>query len=171
MKMKRFVDTNMRQVLRRVREDQGPDAVILSNRRVEDGIEIIAAVDYDEALIQQALGAPPPYSQTQSTALETSAIENKAPGKDVSAEDLESKFPLAAKKSADHKSGFEVNGVEFGGVLIPVFAGPNMVESEELIVATAKAVQSRGAQFLRGGAFKPLSFPRQVTMTMSLLNI
>jgi len=46
----------MRHVLRRVREDQGPDAVILSNRRVEDGIEVIAAIDYDEALVRHALG-------------------------------------------------------------------------------------------------------------------
>ena len=68
------------------------------------------------------------------------AIENKAPGKDVSPEDLETKFPLAAKKDPGHRSRFEINGVEFGGDLIPAFAGPNMVESEELIVATAKAV-------------------------------
>ena len=46
----------MRHVLRRVREDQGPDAVILSNRRVEEGIEVIAALDYDEALVRHALG-------------------------------------------------------------------------------------------------------------------
>ncbi|WP_299475882.1 3-deoxy-7-phosphoheptulonate synthase [uncultured Roseibium sp.] len=87
------------------------------------------------------------------------AIENKAPGKDVSSEDLESKFPLAAKKSADHFSTFEIAGAQFGGGHIPVFAGPNMVESEELIVETATAVKASGAQFLRGGAFKPLSFP------------
>ncbi len=58
MKIKRFVDTDMRQVLRQVREEQGPDAVILSNRRVDGGIEVISAVDYDEALIQQALRSP-----------------------------------------------------------------------------------------------------------------
>jgi flagellar biosynthesis protein FlhF len=49
----------MRHVLRRVREDQGPDAVILSNRRVEEGIEVIAAIDYDEALVRHALGVDP----------------------------------------------------------------------------------------------------------------
>ncbi len=87
------------------------------------------------------------------------AIENKAPGKDVSEEDMETKFPLAAKKSPDHKSLFSVAGVEFGGPLVPVFAGPNMVENEELIVNTAKAVKASGAHFLRGGAFKPLTFP------------
>ena len=59
MKIKRYVDTDMRHVLRRVRQDQGPDAVILSNRRVDDGIEVIAAIDYDEALIRRALGSQP----------------------------------------------------------------------------------------------------------------
>ena len=86
-------------------------------------------------------------------------LENKAPGKDITAEDLQTKFPLAAKKSPEHKSCFTVAGVAFGGSHIPVFAGPNMVESRELIIDTAKAVRASGANFLRGGAFKPLSFP------------
>ena len=34
MKMKRYFAPDMRQAIRKVREDQGPDAVILSNRRV-----------------------------------------------------------------------------------------------------------------------------------------
>ncbi|MDJ0939383.1 MAG: flagellar biosynthesis protein FlhF [Woeseiaceae bacterium] len=56
MKIKRYLDKDMRHVLRRVREDQGPDAVILSNRRVPEGIEVIAAIDYDEALVRHAVG-------------------------------------------------------------------------------------------------------------------
>jgi 3-deoxy-7-phosphoheptulonate synthase len=87
------------------------------------------------------------------------AIENKAPGKDIAPEDLVTKFPLAAKKSPDHRSRFTVAGVEFGGPLIPVMAGPNTVENEAMIVATAKAVKAAGGHFLRGGAFKPLTFP------------
>ena len=59
MKIKRYLDKDMRHVLRRVREDQGPDAVILSNRRVDEGIEVIAAIDYDQALIRHALGVDP----------------------------------------------------------------------------------------------------------------
>ena len=86
-------------------------------------------------------------------------MDNKFPGKDVSEEDLKSKFPLAAKKDKDHKSKFTVSGVEFGGDTIPIFAGPNMVESKELILDVAKNVKSSGAHFLRGGAFKPLTFP------------
>ena len=87
------------------------------------------------------------------------AIENKFPGKDISPEDLENKFPLVAKKHPTHRSRFSIAGVEFGGDLIPVFAGPNMVESRELILDVATNVKRAGAHFLRGGAFKPLTFP------------
>ena len=54
MKIKRFLAADMRQAMREVRDEQGADAVILSTRRLEEGIEIIAAVDYDEALIREA---------------------------------------------------------------------------------------------------------------------
>ena len=86
-------------------------------------------------------------------------IQNKAPGKDVSAEDMAEKFPLASKKNNTHFSKFDVGGIPFGDSLIPIMAGPNMVESEKLIVETAINVKKAGAHFLRGGAFKPLSFP------------
>lgn len=86
-------------------------------------------------------------------------IENKFPGKDISPEDLATKFPLVARKNPQHKSRFTIAGVEFGGALVPVFAGPNMVESRELILDIAKSVKQAGAHFLRGGAFKPLTFP------------
>lgn len=86
-------------------------------------------------------------------------IENKFPGKDISPEDLATKFPLVARKDPEHKSRFTIAGVEFGGALVPVFAGPNMVESRDLILDIAKHVKQAGAHFLRGGAFKPLTFP------------
>jgi len=86
-------------------------------------------------------------------------MDNKFPGKDISFEDLKSKFPLASKKSKNHTSQFKIAGVKFGSDKIPVFAGPNMVESKSLILNTAKNVKKIGADFLRGGAFKPLTFP------------
>ena len=86
-------------------------------------------------------------------------MDNKFPGKDISQEDLKTKFPLAAKKNSKHRSKFKIAGVEFGGNLIPIFAGPNMVESKDLIFDIAENVKKIGAHFLRGGAFKPLTFP------------
>lgn len=86
-------------------------------------------------------------------------LENKFPGKDISLEDIKTKFPLVAKKNKNHKSRFKISGVEFGSNQIPIFAGPNMVESEKLILNCAKNLKKIGAHFLRGGAFKPLTFP------------
>ncbi len=86
-------------------------------------------------------------------------MDNKAPGKDVTDQDLKDKFPLAAKKSPDHRSVFDIAGVTFGAETIPVFAGPNTVESRDQIIDIARNVKKSGAHFLRGGAFKPLTFP------------
>ncbi len=60
MRIKRFFAPNIRQAIRMVREEVGPDAVILSNTEVEGGVEIIAAMDYDEALLQSSECAPSP---------------------------------------------------------------------------------------------------------------
>jgi flagellar biosynthesis protein FlhF len=54
MKIKRYTAVSMRAALAQVRAEQGPDAVILSSRRSEQGIEVIAAIDYDEALFGEA---------------------------------------------------------------------------------------------------------------------
>ncbi len=62
MKIKRYFAADIRQAIRLVREEQGPDAVILSNRSVEGGVEIVSAVDYDESLFEEQTAesvAPP----------------------------------------------------------------------------------------------------------------
>lgn len=53
MNIRRYVAASMREGLARVRDEQGPDAVIVSSARVAGGIEIIAATDYDEALMSE----------------------------------------------------------------------------------------------------------------------
>jgi flagellar biosynthesis protein FlhF len=65
VKIKRYIAASMRAALSQVRAEQGPDAVILSSRRVNEGIEVIAAVDYDEALIA---GAARRYAQAVASA-------------------------------------------------------------------------------------------------------
>lgn len=86
-------------------------------------------------------------------------LENKFPGKDITLDDMKEKFPLCVKKNENDFSKFEIAGVEFGGNQIPIMAGPNMVESKELILEVADNIKKIGAHFLRGGAFKPLTFP------------
>jgi flagellar biosynthesis protein FlhF len=45
MKVRRYFAVDMRAALAMVREQQGPDVIILSNRRVDGGVEILTAVD------------------------------------------------------------------------------------------------------------------------------
>ena len=45
MKIKRFVAKDMRTALQEVKEFLGPDAIILSNKKVAEGVEIVAALD------------------------------------------------------------------------------------------------------------------------------
>ena len=51
------------------------------------------------------------------------------------------------------------NGVVVGGKEVTIMAGPCSVESREQILLSAKQVKAAGAQFLRGGAYKPRSSP------------
>lgn len=43
--MQRYLAADLREAMRQVREAQGPQAVILSHRKVPDGVEVVAAVD------------------------------------------------------------------------------------------------------------------------------
>jgi flagellar biosynthesis protein FlhF len=55
MKIKRFFAADIRQAMRMVKEELGADAVIMSNRPVDGGIEIVAARDFDEQSIHNKL--------------------------------------------------------------------------------------------------------------------
>ncbi|ADE16634.1 GTP-binding signal recognition particle SRP54 G- domain protein [Nitrosococcus halophilus Nc 4] len=54
MKIRRFTAPDVRQAIRQVREAMGADAVILSNRSVDGGVEIVAATDYEDTVLEQA---------------------------------------------------------------------------------------------------------------------
>jgi flagellar biosynthesis protein FlhF len=52
--LRRYVGNDMREALASIRADLGPDAVMLSSRKVGSGVEVIAAVDYDGSLFGDA---------------------------------------------------------------------------------------------------------------------
>ncbi len=68
-------------------------------------------------------------------------------------------FKVASRDFSQEKTVITVRGQTIGGNRIAVFAGPCSVESREGIIETAHAVKEAGANFLRGGAFKPRSSP------------
>jgi 3-deoxy-7-phosphoheptulonate synthase len=68
-------------------------------------------------------------------------------------------FKLVSTESRGEPTIIDIGGVKIGEGWLTVMAGPCSVESEEQIVATARAVHARGAHFLRGGAYKPRTSP------------
>ncbi len=53
MKIKRFTAETMREAIREVRETWGPDAVILSNKKLGNSVEITAAIDFEEEEVEK----------------------------------------------------------------------------------------------------------------------
>jgi flagellar biosynthesis protein FlhF len=124
MKIKRYTAASMRSALDQVRVEQGPDAVILSSRRLPDGIEVIAAVDYDETLMFDArvhrAPPPPPAQETVIAPAMASAAASR---------------PAQAALQANP---FGVSPKAMAGNAVPAKAAPS-------IVAPSKAAQPNAA--------------------------
>lgn len=68
-------------------------------------------------------------------------------------------FKLAGKDLRDQKHIIKVKGKTIGDNTLCMMAGPCSVENEEQIHRIAQSVKKSGAEFLRGGAFKPRTSP------------
>lgn len=68
-------------------------------------------------------------------------------------------FKCCNRKFHPEDTVVEIGDVKVGKGHFCMIAGPCSVESEEQIVAVAKAVKASGADMLRGGAFKPRTSP------------
>jgi len=68
-------------------------------------------------------------------------------------------YKLASLEVRKERTVIEVKGASIGGQDLMVIAGPCSVESEEQILASARAVKEAGANVFRGGAFKPRTSP------------
>ncbi|KTC99433.1 flagellar biosynthesis protein FlhF [Legionella erythra] len=70
MKLKRFVAPDTRTAMQQIKAAFGPDAVILSSSRVDNGVEVVAAIDYDETVLSAeaavASAEPPPLPAIKS---------------------------------------------------------------------------------------------------------
>jgi len=68
-------------------------------------------------------------------------------------------FKLASREVKEEDTIVRVGPLEIGGGRLVVIAGPCSVDTEENVMATARAVKAAGAHMLRGGAFKPRTSP------------
>jgi 3-deoxy-7-phosphoheptulonate synthase len=68
-------------------------------------------------------------------------------------------YKLASVETRSEPTVIRAGSLTIGGGQFGVIAGPCSVESEEQIVASARAIKKAGATALRGGAFKPRTSP------------
>lgn len=68
-------------------------------------------------------------------------------------------YKLVSREFKHEDSIVNVGGISVGGNNLVVMAGPCAVESREQLLLSASIVQKAGAQFLRGGAYKPRTSP------------
>lgn len=68
-------------------------------------------------------------------------------------------YKLSNRKFHPENSIVQVGNVSIGGRELAVMSGPCAVESEDQVLATARAIKASGAQILRGGAYKPRTSP------------
>lgn len=68
-------------------------------------------------------------------------------------------YKLASREFKREDSVIQVSDQKVGGKRLAVMAGPCSVESRELTLEIAREVKKAGANFLRGGAFKPRTSP------------
>jgi flagellar biosynthesis protein FlhF len=140
MKIKHYQAPDMRQALRQVREAQGPDAVILSSRKITGGVEVVAAVDYDDdggdiasaQLEQSVRSVPPAHSgepETQrSRQLRARAVELERREKAAAAAPLQQ--PRVAPVHNDYLRRATTEATAFETTLDAIEPGANV--SEEL---------------------------------------
>src|SRR5258707_2428802 len=72
---------------------------------------------------------------------------------------VQKRYKLVSRESAETDTVIDVDGVKVGGKNFGIMACPCGVESEEQLLATARAVRKLGANILRGGAYKPRTSP------------
>jgi 3-deoxy-7-phosphoheptulonate synthase len=68
-------------------------------------------------------------------------------------------YKFVSREFRPNRTQIRANGTDIGGDEFVVMAGPCSVENEKQIIETAIFVAKHGAQFLRGGAFKPRTSP------------
>ena len=93
MKIKRFQAADVRQAIREVRDVLGPDAVILSNTRVDGGIEIVAATDYDESQFRRHAQPTAEAPEQPRVEINPSTFERNVPAAATPRENIWSQEP------------------------------------------------------------------------------
>lgn len=101
MKVKRYFAANMRSALDMIKQDQGPDVLILSNRKVDGGVELITADELTEQEAARLAGQQAPKRRPDVAAVATLPVAEPAKPATLAA------APAAAPRRAPAMAGLE----------------------------------------------------------------
>ncbi len=124
MKVKRFFAQSMSEALKQVSEQMGPDAVILSNRRVDGGVEIVTALDYDENMARQRLGEQAETATNGSRLAEMQADQHRR---------LEDELGRSRDRIRDVREKRAQAGAGYAGASFAELSDAAMADAEEPI--------------------------------------
>lgn len=123
MKIKRFFAKDMRTALNEVKAELGADAVIMSNKKLADGVEIVAAIDHDTSPAKAQSKAAKPAKPAHNERFIRPAPAQAQPEKQAAVADslaalLERQTPNHANTAAEPKNSvladmFNQSGIEF----------------------------------------------------------
>lgn len=128
-----------------------------TSRNIDDVIKAIRSVGLDAKIMegaqQKIVGVIGDKTKLASVAVDA------LPGVDSSVA-ISKSYKLASREFHPKSSVIDVGGVKIGGGSeFVVMAGPCAVENRDQLLEAAKIVKDGGAQFLRGGAYKPRTSP------------
>ena len=126
-----------------------PEIEHVVERLVEDGFKVHKTTGTTQVILA-GVGRPDSFDVKEYEVLQgvTEAYRISSP------------YKLAGRSFAPEGTVIRfANGVTVGGEEVVVMAGPCAVESRDQLFASAAIVKGVGAQFLRGGAYKPRSSP------------
>jgi len=76
MKMKRFFAASMQLALKDIRDELGAEAVILSSQKMDGGVEVICALNYDEAVAREQMPAQERATASSSCIAKETAVRH-----------------------------------------------------------------------------------------------
>jgi len=109
MKIRRFYSKNMRSALRQVTDEFGEDAAILSSQKTASGVEVIAALDYDQDLMPSSLNDVAIHSDNDSSKLPFSQTTSSKHKSQASASN---ESPQESNHIAKEDNQYQVNSAE-----------------------------------------------------------
>ncbi|WP_415890235.1 flagellar biosynthesis protein FlhF [Neptuniibacter sp. SY11_33] len=109
MKVKRFFAPDMRQAMQRVRDEIGPDAVIVSNHRVAGGVEVVAAHENDYEAAQQEFSRKQKKTQKRQSQIDV-LTAGGASNRDLEGELQKARMQIAEAQGKQESQNYDVPG-------------------------------------------------------------